>query len=780
MNTPFPVPSRSLTPAELLTALSQNGAALTASASTLPAETLFEAAHDAMRLRRWADAAWIFDRLTPRDAATELKRFLSRNLAALQQHRDPIYRAMMSLPTDDRCGIGPTPSGRPTLIVRKADGTRICLSAGPDPVGAAVGTFNKLKPTIDRGETLGVCGVGDGYLIQLLAQHPPRLFMDMQHVIFLVEPDAQVLFHSLMIHDFSGPHGPIEQARFLWFVGAEWREELTRTLNADLFLPSPAIIVNLGLESASISDAIRVASEQLQKRDRQTQQSVESYYAGFDQRQRVQMLGSAPPRQPRALLLTTRFSTVLQYSTRDTADALRRLGWDARVLIETSPNQRLFAAAMRQSLADFKPDLVLQLDHLRYEHQDLFPPNLPFICWIQDHLPNLRTRQASESITNLDFVLTDAPSMYVNTFGYPEGQCISLSKLTPEVKPMFFSNNEFNNEMVFVSNASHVSEGIVRERLDRFDGTSAGRKLLQTSASRLMAIYADGGAVANYYDVLALMRQVRRESGGVITSGEFDAIAAWISHPLNDSLYRQQALRWAADVAEDAGLKLALYGSGWENHPDFADFACGPVAYGAELARLTRRSRINLQIVPYLCLHQRLLDGLMAGGFFLIRSHVADTTAPALLDFLAAHAPEARTSAAARSSVSDSLFEPLNELIEACRPAIATSDRDDPVTTVWDFAEMRLLQPGEQILPRFDLTSFSDASGLRGAVTRFLADPKLATQIQQAQRASVADRLTYDAGMSRVLESVRQRVASITDNATATSQMDEQDVRRAV
>ncbi len=30
----------------------------------------------------------------------------------------------------------------------------------------------------------------------------------------------------------------------------------------------------------------------------------------------------------------------------------------------------------------------------------------------------------------------------------------------------------------------------------------------------------------------------------------------------------------------------------------------------------------------------------MAGGFFLIRSHVADATAPALLDFLAEHVPE--------------------------------------------------------------------------------------------------------------------------------------------
>ena len=50
-------------------------------------------------------------------------------------------------------------------------------------------------------------------------------------------------------------------------------------------------------------------------------------------------------------------------------------------------------------LAEFKPDLVFQIDHLRYEHGDLFPPELPFVCWIQDHLANLRTPEADRPIT---------------------------------------------------------------------------------------------------------------------------------------------------------------------------------------------------------------------------------------------------------------------------------------------------------------------------------------------------------------------------------------------
>ena len=113
------------------------------------------------------------------------------------------------------------------------------------------------------------------------------------------------------------------------------------------------------------------------------------------------------------LLLTTRFSTVLQYSTRDTAEAFERIGWDARVVIEPSPSHRLYQHGIRQAVDEFQPDLVFQIDHLRYEHGDLFPPGVPFACWVQDHLPNLQIPGAGQAVGMRDFVLTDmGPDIY--------------------------------------------------------------------------------------------------------------------------------------------------------------------------------------------------------------------------------------------------------------------------------------------------------------------------------------------------------------------------------
>src|SRR5438477_525869 len=36
---------------------------------------------------------------------------------------------------------------------------------------------------------------------------------------------------------------------------------------------------------------------------------------------------------------------------------------------------------------------------------------------------------------------------------------------------------------------------------------------------------------------------------------------------MNNVLYRQQGLSWAAQAAQRLGLKLAVYGNGWEEHP---------------------------------------------------------------------------------------------------------------------------------------------------------------------------------------------------------------------
>ena len=147
---------------------------------------------------------------------------------------------------------------------------------------------------------------------------------------------------------------------------------------------------------------------------------------------------------------------------------------------------------------------------------------------------------------------------------------------------------------------------------------------------------------------------------------------------LNNHLYRHQALQWVADLAKRKDLSFGLYGRGWETHPQLHAFARGVVKPGEDLENLVRKSRINLQLEPFACFtHPRLLNGLFAGGFFLIRDHPFNRLPQRMLDFLAANvSDDAETVAQVRDAIAPENLEQFESLLTRCE---AMSEQADPV-----------------------------------------------------------------------------------------------------
>lgn len=727
----------------------------------IPATAFRRLAELNMRRRRWRDAAWLFDRIPDREPAADLKRCLARNLAALERHRPAVLAQLVSLPTTTDVAIAPSPTGRPTVICRRPDGGPISLSPGGDPLTAMNASVAKFRPALDKGVPVGLCGMGDGYVLHALSRDRTPLFLSTQQPVFVLEPDPQVALHCLMIHDYTGPDGPIEQGRFWWFVGAEWGDELERAALADPFVGCPLMVLGQSLQTAAIQARLKTIVGKVTDDDLAARDRVEEYYDWLWRSELATLFGPNPPRRPRVLLLTTRFSTVLQYSTRDTAGAFEQLGWDARVLIEPTPAHRMYQTAIRRALDEFRPDLLFQIDHLRYEHGRTFPLGLPFACWIQDHLPHLQTELSGMSVGGRDFVLTDAATFYVNRFDYPARQCIPLAKCSADAGEAGDDVDPAGAEdVVFVSNASKTAEGL----LAGLGGTFAGgaREIVEAAARDLLDVYAAGGSVPSYIDVCDLFRRTLSRLGATATEADFLNATRWLMHPFNDALYRQQALGWACETAGRLGLSVGLYGRGWEDNPRFAPYARGPIEYGEPLRRLTRAARINLQIVPYFSLHQRLLDGLLAGGFFLVRRHPADTAPAALLDFLEAHeTPGVATDADARRTVPAARRGELERHLADCR--CLSSGTDDLVNMVRSWQASGQLVAGAEALPQLAEVSFADAGSLERLMDRFAADAKTRRDVVAQQRRSVADRFTYTAAMRRVVGEIAKRLAEDDD-----------------
>jgi hypothetical protein len=90
---------------------------------------------------------------------------------------------------------------------------------------------------------------------------------------------------------------------------------------------------------------------------------------------------------------------------------------------------------------------------------------------------------------------------------------------------------------------------------------------------------------------------------------------------INRVLFQHQTLAWLAD---GNGLQLRIYGSGWERHPQFGEFARGPIPSAQARHAVWLASRINLAASPFGAANDDVLLGIASGAFYLMRFCPAD------------------------------------------------------------------------------------------------------------------------------------------------------------
>ncbi len=721
--------------------------------SHLPDHLLRSIADLHMIQLRWSDAAQALGRMKHRNVDAEMKRKLCGNLAAMKVHRPRAYKSIADAESSQRYSVAASRTGHPTIRFNKPAGGTISMSADNDPLGGVSTAMHSIDAAHRGGQALGLSGIGDGYLLLHLAQNPPELILGRQQALVITEPDPDLVLACLMIHDYTGPTGPIEQQRISWYVGPEWIKHFREDYFSDPFKMYPTVTIRTGLSSMAIEKEMEQFLKEIADLDKQLVEESRPYYERLSREQLVDLMGNNPSRQPRVLVMTTRFSTVLQYSAADTAHAFRKLGWDAQFLIEPTAWHGLNRIAMRQAVAKFKPDLIFQIDHLRGEYGELFPSNLPSVCWVQDHLPNLMNAEAGASVTLRDFVLLENPQQYHQKFNYPLRQCIYLNKAT-RVPPVPERFEQDGDTIVFVSNCSHDPKELIENLIGRIEQPSI-KMLAEDLCRRMTERYAAGGCIQTMPELEEALAEVEQQFDVRAGSSEQrDKLLQALWHPFNDTLYRQQALRWAASAVDSMGLTLGLYGNGWDKNAEFSRFSRGYAKYGEELESLTRQTKINLHIVPFACIHQRLLDGLVCGGFFMVRDHPVNHFAQEMLTFIDTHLPAHIGSvAAARSVLHGEQLNALENLMAKYRRLTASGD---PIARI-----RQAVHPGLTTkMPRLDEVSFSGAEDFATKVKQFLDDQELRQTVAAEQRRFVEQYFTYESNMRRVIAGIRERIES--------------------
>lgn len=696
-----------------------------------------------------------------------LEQTLEKNLTAARRHRPELFELLMNAPLTGRYQAVTNAAGQLTVASVEADQALAPVMPDADPIGHARATLPRVP---DALVPVILAGTGDATLLALLAAKRPNPNpLGVEQPVVVVEPEPELLLRGMQIHDLSGDKGPLQDPRFFWCVGPNWVDRFRKLLLEDLTVGAPRHAVRGGVPRGDIEATLSRAAADFGQHYAVERAEVHARYARMPVAEIVARLALEGDRQPVVLLVTSLFSTVLRYTTYDLARAFEALGFRALIIEEEARHQRYSPLRVVRELLRHEPDLVVVLNNLRGEFSGALPEELPFVSWVQDELPNISNRETAKAMGARDFLWLRPKDYYEKQWGYAGSQliqsrCLTTPRALPEAWP------EPEHDLVYLSHASKSRQQILEDPLGWVSTHGLDRGLVERLMQRLAERYDAGEAV---FDLRAFVAAEEPALGswkprGVtwkdgVPQQEFEESELdRYAQPLYRAaswLHRQQGLRWAMELAGARGLKLALFGNGWDAVPEYKDVWRGSVDYQRDLTRVLQASRATLHLEPWsVVAHWRGLDALSAGAVVLARRIPQDDVLVRLARLIdVAPKPCASLPELVRclgESHADALRDLALDLAWLPFPAV------DPVAHV---SRLRRegLEGDELSIPRRFVARFGFGSKaeLEQRIERLIAEPEEQRELTRTIRDEVLEFFSYEQGARELVCSVRERLS---------------------
>ncbi len=685
----------------------------------------------------------------------QLASLFQANLAALEAARPHIARQLGEF-DPSMWGVCAA-DGQVKLAQRSAEGWRQMPQA-LTPM-ASKETAEKIFPNGRRMCAVLVAGVDQGWLWHALYTMPcevPALPGHRPPLYFLAR-GGEHLALALHLHDWRQM---LADPSVQLFVGADAVEQVARSMQGAAHCPWPKVAVTLDpvlwTQGRTLDSLLVQAAQAAEARFAACQKRLVELYRCADEpgalAARLQSEKSL-----KILGITSRYTTFLQYSMRDWLAGFEELGHQTKLVIEQEDFHSLSNLHYAQACAEFVPDIILLIDHARCEFK-AFPPNIPFVMWVQDMLPNILSAPAGAGQNRTDYVLGYGRTDCIYKYGYPARRFMSSMI---GVNPRRFSppaqRGGYACDVSFVSHCSTPAAELLAEELQKQPDAQL-KKLLSVMYEKLAGVYQSGGYVVEPMAFEQLLRQSMEQTQTRLQDPA--GVLDFFTQRINNALFRHQALNWLVELDID----LRLYGRGWEAHPTFKRYARGVADNQKDLAEIYHTSRICLHIAPWGSAHQRVFDGLAAGAFFLFRGHGGELNES---DWR-----ELWRMCQAENIQTDQEFgrratPPMRQLLAR----IVARTQDDPFASsygpAYDFlgelrdqAEMDFTRSASTLWPEYSQVAFFNRDDLHEKIRRFLPDDAARQTIARSMRQTVVDKLSYLAICKRLLRFIDHDLAA--------------------
>ncbi len=444
--------------------------------------------------------------------------------------------------------------------------------------------------------------------------YQPRVILVQEHPLDLIEglaaADLSTELTAPRLHIEIGPDAASKLES--WLLG----RKLTQV--AGLVVTTPG---TTRAASPSVSEAVQAVVRVQEDEHRSLQASVERRYAPrtpawWAHRMSESLAGRSEPLK--VLIPTSVYSTFVQHSAADLAHALNSNGYRAVVLKESNRNEMLATTATLEAIDRLEPDLVLMLNHTRrVPLGSLLPDGLPVVTWVQDSAPEVFAPGAVRADGPLDFVVGHLLHRVTEQLGVKPGQSLALPVAVNAAKfhdgPLDHSlRNETACDVSIATHQSQTPQQFAQRWLDEQQDRALRTMGERVSANLMKWLETGDGRVIG--PAKRIVRETVEDATGHRDAAMIDQLRYGLAMPLADRVLRHRVAHWCAHLARHQGVRFALWGNGWDEHPTFARYARGSAAHGEQLRAIYQASGAHLHISAHTLVHQRVAECALSGG----------------------------------------------------------------------------------------------------------------------------------------------------------------------
>lgn len=343
---------------------------------------------------------------------------------------------------------------------------------------------------------------------------------------------------------------------------------------------------------------------------------------------------------PKILFVTCRFTTAIQYHTRDCLEMCKRLGMEAQILIEKSDIHGLNNISYIKVIHEFQPDIIFVIDHFR--NKILMPPEIIYICWVQDPLNQIMDRKSPRMMKENDYILSHYPTIpMLKEIGYDTQKILYAPVPANHLiyKPYSINKEEFQryqSDICLVANGCDYS-GFVKKAHELLLPIYAALGLPNKDVieefydNYYQKVYFEKIQLYFESDADLFLRSLFRDKNIEIKNEEvFSKLVNYFFLFVRAVVFRSVLVEWLIDGGY---TNLKLYGRDWGDNPKFKPYAMGMAENGEPLAKIYQSAKITLGTNPVTTGAARFYECYLSGGFYISNFIVPEADLVNLRDY---------------------------------------------------------------------------------------------------------------------------------------------------